>query len=55
MDAFDRFWQWTNKPPESPLTIPAELHQAVMELAPEDRGDRTTVNRAAARAPDPER
>lgn len=55
MDAFDRFWQWANKPTESPLTIPAELHQAVMELAPEDRGDRTTVNRAAARAPDPER
>ncbi|MGY3390201.1 hypothetical protein ACVWW6_002792 [Bradyrhizobium sp. USDA 3311] len=22
MDAFDRFWQWANKPPESPLTIP---------------------------------
>ncbi|MCA1396130.1 hypothetical protein [Bradyrhizobium sp. BRP56] len=55
MDAFDRFWQWANKPPESPLTIPAELRQTVMELAPEDRGDRTTVNRAAARAPDPER
>ena len=34
MDAFDRFWQWANKPPESPLTIPAELHRAVMELAP---------------------
>ena len=32
MDAFDRFWQWANKPLESPLTIPAELHQAVMEL-----------------------
>ena len=30
MDAFDRFWQWANKPPESPLTIPAELHRAVM-------------------------
>ncbi|BBC02669.1 MULTISPECIES: hypothetical protein [Bradyrhizobium] len=55
MDAFDRFWQWANKPPESPLTIPAELHQAVMELAPEDRADRTTVNRAAARATAPER
>ncbi|MCA1384364.1 MULTISPECIES: hypothetical protein [unclassified Bradyrhizobium] len=55
MDAFDRFWQWANKPAESPLTIPAELHQAVMELAPEDRAERTTVNRAAARSPDPER
>ncbi|WFU54862.1 hypothetical protein QA639_35730 [Bradyrhizobium pachyrhizi] len=28
MDAFDRFWQWANKPLESPLTLPAELHQA---------------------------
>jgi hypothetical protein len=35
MDAFDRFWQWANKPLESELTIPAELHRAVMELAPE--------------------
>jgi hypothetical protein len=25
MDAFDRFWQWAGKPPESLLTIPAEL------------------------------
>ena len=32
MDAFDRFWQWADKPLESQLTIPAELHQAVMEL-----------------------
>jgi|tagenome__1003787_1003787.scaffolds.fasta_scaffold16521290_1 hypothetical protein len=37
MDAFDRFWQWADKPPESLLTIPAELRRAVMELAPEDR------------------
>lgn len=50
MDAFDRFWQWANKPVESSLTIPAELHRAVMELAPEDRPDRAAVNRAAARA-----
>lgn len=55
MDAFDRFWQWANKSPESLLTIPAELHQAVMELTPEDRRDRAAVNRAAARVPDPER
>ena len=45
MDAFDRFWQWANKPLESQLTIPAELHQAVMELAPEDRRDRGKVTR----------
>ena len=31
MDAFDRFWQWADKPLESPLTIPAELHEAVMD------------------------
>ena len=33
MDAYDRFWQWAEKPLESPLTLPADLHQAVMELA----------------------
>lgn len=49
MDAFDRFWQWANKPLESQLTIPAELHQAIMELAPEERGDCAAVNQAAAR------
>jgi hypothetical protein len=37
MDAFDRFWQWADKPLDCLLTIPAELHRAVMELAPEDR------------------
>jgi hypothetical protein len=36
MDAFDRFWQWADKPPKSSDTIPAELHRAVMELTPED-------------------
>ena len=55
MDAFDRFWQWANKPLESQLTIPAELYQAVMELAPEDRRDRAAVNQAAARVLHPER
>jgi hypothetical protein len=49
MDAFDRFWQWANKPSESLLTIPAELHRAVMELTPEERRDRAAVNQAAAR------
>jgi hypothetical protein len=55
MDAYDRFWQWAEKPLESLLTIPAELHQAVMTLSPEDRRDRAKVNAAAARAADPER
>ncbi|MET4312732.1 broad specificity phosphatase PhoE [Bradyrhizobium sp. RT4b] len=38
MDAFDRFWQWANKPLESLMTLPADLHRAVMELAPETGG-----------------
>jgi hypothetical protein len=49
MDVFDRFWQWAEKPPESPLTISADLHRAVMDLAPEDRRNRGKVNEAAAR------
>ncbi|MGY4298806.1 hypothetical protein ACVWXN_006901 [Bradyrhizobium sp. i1.4.4] len=49
MDAFDRFWQWADKPLESLMTLPADLHRAVMELAPEDRRDRRKVNQAAAR------
>jgi hypothetical protein len=49
MDAFDRFWQWPDKPLESPLTNRAELHRAVMRLAVECRRDREKVNEAAAR------
>jgi hypothetical protein len=49
MDAFDRFWQWADKPPKSSLTIPAELHRAVMEFAAEDRRDRAAVSQTAAR------
>ena len=49
MDAFDRFWQWADKPLESSLTIPAELHRAVMEFAAEDRRDRAAVSQTAAR------
>ena len=55
MDAYDRFWQWAEKPPESLLTIPAALHRAVMSLSPEDRQDRAKVNAAAAGAADPDR
>jgi len=50
MDAFDRFWQWAEKPLDSLETISAELHQAVMELPEEDRRDRAKVNEAARRA-----
>jgi hypothetical protein len=49
MDAFDRFGQWADKPVESPMTIPTNLHRAIRELAPEDRRDRAKVNEAARR------
>lgn len=49
MDAYDQFWQWAEKPLESPLTLPADLHQAVMELALEASRYRRKVNEAAAR------
>jgi hypothetical protein len=55
MDAYDRFWQWAEKPSESLLTIPAGLHHAVMTLPPEDGQDRAKANAAPARASDPER
>jgi hypothetical protein len=46
MDAFDRWWQWAQKPLDSPLTIPTEIHHAVMSLPPQDRRDRAKVNEA---------
>lgn len=55
MDAYDRFRQWAEKPPESLLTISGALHHAVMSLSPEDRKDRAKVNAAAASADDPDR
>jgi hypothetical protein len=39
----------------SQLTIPAERNRAVMELAPEARGDRAAENQTAARVLDSER
>jgi hypothetical protein len=44
-DAFDR-WEWAEKPADSTLTIPADLNEAVMQLSPEQRRDRTAVNEA---------
>jgi hypothetical protein len=35
---------------DSRLIIPAKVHDAVMELAPEERRDRARVNEAARRA-----
>jgi alkanesulfonate monooxygenase SsuD/methylene tetrahydromethanopterin reductase-like flavin-dependent oxidoreductase (luciferase family) len=56
-DAFDPWWEWAEKPVDSMLTIPAELHDAVMALSPDDRRDRAKVNEAVrqyreARGPD---
>jgi hypothetical protein len=48
-DAFDRWWQWVEKPLSSPRTIRAEIHEPIMQLAPEDRRDRAQINQAVAR------
>jgi hypothetical protein len=45
-DAFDRWWEGAEKPVDSTLTIPAHFHEAVMQLSPEQRHDRTTLNEA---------
>jgi hypothetical protein len=45
-DAFDQWWEWAERPLDNPLTIPAEIHDAVMALSPESRRDRATVNKA---------
>jgi hypothetical protein len=52
-DAFDRWWEWVEKPPGSTLTIPAHFHDAVMGLSPEERRDRKMVNEAV-RLADPD-
>ena len=45
-DAFDLWWAWAQKPPHSPLTIPAAIHDAVMALPPDERRDPPNVNEA---------
>ncbi len=50
-DPFDLWWAWAEKPLDSPLTIPAEIHDAVMALPPEERRDRATVNNAVRAVP----
>jgi hypothetical protein len=52
-DAFDQWWEWANKPAGSHLTIPADIHGAVIALDPEERKDRATVNEAVRIALDP--
>ena len=49
-DAFDVWWHWAEKPHDSMLMIPAEPHDAVMALSPDERRDRAKVNEAARRA-----
>jgi hypothetical protein len=49
-DAFDLWWEWAEKPLDSPLTIDADIHDAVMALPPDKRRDRAKVNEAASTA-----
>jgi hypothetical protein len=51
-DAFDLWWERAEKPLDSPLTIPTEIHDAVMALQKEERRDRTKVNEAVCNAPE---
>ena len=46
-DAFDRWWEWVEKPADSPLTTPAHLRDAVMKLTPEQRLNRTAAKRGS--------
>jgi hypothetical protein len=55
-DAFDRWWEWVEKAADNPLTIPAYLHDAVMQLPAEQRLSRAMVNEAVRLAdPDAQR
>ena len=49
-ETFDLWWEWAEKPADSMLMIPVEIHDAVMALLPEERRDRTTVNNAVRNA-----
>ena len=53
-DAFDQWWEWTERPPESHLEIPVEIWRPVSRLSPEDRLDRRTVNEAVANHNEPD-
>jgi hypothetical protein len=39
-DAFESWWQWAEKPDDSPLTISTAIHEVVMALPPDERRDR---------------
>src|SRR5258706_407914 len=49
-DPFDLWRAWAKKPPHSTLTIPAEIHEAVMALPPNERHDRAKVNEAVRKS-----
>jgi hypothetical protein len=51
-DAFDQWQEWANRPADSDLSIPGDLHGAVMALEPDNRSDRKKVNQAVAVALD---
>jgi hypothetical protein len=48
-DAYEQFWEWASKPPESDLSIPASIYNPVMQLSLEDQQDRRKVNEAVSR------
>ena len=48
-EPFDLWWEWAQKPHESFLMLDADIHNAIMELSPEDRRDREQVNEAVLR------
>jgi hypothetical protein len=48
-DAFDRWWEWAEKPVESYMMISADIHNPIMALSPEDRRDREKVNEVVRR------
>jgi len=45
-DPFDVWWEWVNKPLQSPLMISDEIYNAVMAMPIEERRDRAKVNKA---------
>ena len=49
MDAFDRYWEWANKPVGSRLMLDGRLYNPIMELSEKERRDRKTEDDAVAR------
>ena len=49
MDAFDRYWEWANKPVGNRLMLDGLLYNPIMALSEKDRKDRQKVNDAVER------